>query len=66
MISVEKTNNLPKKPTKTIADLKKEIVKMVKDEMRELNKAPLSKPEEAATETIAKIINDNLKGIGII
>ena len=52
----------------TVADLKKEVAKMVKDELKELNKKPLSKEELKASEALANFLTNEstLKEFNII
>ena len=68
MTKVGKIQGQPKK-TKTIKDLQIEVAKMVRDEMRELNrKKPLSPPEVQATEALARLLSSEktLKDLHII
>jgi len=68
MISIDKTDNQPKQPSKTLADVKKEVAEQVLAQMEKLNKKPLSDNEKAAAQKLADLLasNTNLKDMGII
>jgi len=67
MIGASRIDNMLNKPAKTMLDLKKEVLKLVREEMASLKKAPLSPEETRVTENLAKIICSpkNLEDIGV-